>query len=333
MTPHTPGRRRRRWVRHRHSRLAAKYYMRIAAFLMAAVLVCAIGWRAAQSLLHKAKPADPSLETALNASDAAKRSDFWQRGVLESIDAAAEEAQLDNITGAEMDVDRATSLIETARVEARTAGPDFFELAIASLDGTLRPHSDNLRLVEHVTLARIELAQLRAFLAGGQGQANPPTASDTMSGATLASDTVTPELKTAGAPVPSNAAASDHHVMLQMPRALTAYHVFGPSTAGGDWIDAKAMPERAEILMPPASRLLADNVHVQSLTIEGASQTLDGIHWSNVTFVGTRVRYESGEVDLHNVHFERCTFGFTTDDRGARLATAIALGQGSIIIN
>ena len=121
--------------------------------------------------------------------------------------------------------------------------------------------------------------------------------------------------------------------MLRMPRSVTANHLFNPADAGGEWIDATPMPERAEILLPPASRLLVDNVRVQNLTIEGASQTVDGIHWKNVTFIGTRVLYESGEVDLHNVHFVRCSFGFTADERGAQLATAIALGQTSIVIN
>jgi hypothetical protein len=37
-------------------------------------------------------------------------------------------------------------------------------------------------------------------------------------------------------------------------------------------------------------------------------------------------------VDLHTVHFVRCTFGFANGDRGARLATAIALGETSFVI-
>ena len=48
--------------------------------------------------------------------------------------------------------------------------------------------------------------------------------------------------------------------------------------------------------------------------------------------ITTRVLYESGEVDLHNVHLVRCPFSFTADERGARLATAIALDQASIVI-
>jgi hypothetical protein len=75
-----------------------------------------------------------------------------------------------------------------------------------------------------------------------------------------------------------------------MPRSIAANHVFDPSVAGGVWIDATLTAQSEEILLPPASRLLVDNVRVKDLTIEGAAQTLDGIHWKNVTFVGTRVR-------------------------------------------
>ena len=91
------------------------------------------------------------------------------------------------------------------------------------------------------------------------------------------------------------------------------------------------MPDTAEILMPPARRSFEDNVRVENLSIAGASQTLDAIRWTNVTFIGTRLRYEKGPLDLENVHFIDCTFEFPSDDRGARLANAIALGQTSFV--
>ena len=104
------------------------------------------------------------------------------------------------------------------------------------------------------------------------------------------------------------------------------------ATANGNYVDATLMPETAEIILPPATRIFADDVRVQGLTFEGASQTLDGIHWKNVTFINTRLRYEGGQVSLNNVRFVRCTFGFSSDERGARLASAIALGQTSFVI-
>jgi len=73
-------------------------------------------------------------------------------------------------------------------------------------------------------------------------------------------------------------------------------------------------------------------VRVEGLTIAGAAQTVDAIRWKDVTFVGTRLRYEGGEVSVQNVRFTNCTFGFSTDERGARLADAIALGQTSFVM-
>jgi hypothetical protein len=73
-------------------------------------------------------------------------------------------------------------------------------------------------------------------------------------------------------------------------------------------------------------------VRVENLTIAGASQTLDGIHWRNITFIGTRLRYEDGQLDLQNVRFVHCTFGFPSDARGAQIANAIVQGQTSLTI-
>jgi hypothetical protein len=40
----------------------------------------------------------------------------------------------------------------------------------------------------------------------------------------------------------------------------------------------------------------------------GASQTLDGIHWHNIAFVGAHIIYLGGDLDLQNVRFVNCTF-------------------------
>jgi len=122
-------------------------------------------------------------------------------------------------------------------------------------------------------------------------------------------------------------------VRLTAPREIAANQVMGPPLLGGNYLDATLMPDTAEILLPPSSRSFADHVRVENLTIAGAAQTLDGIRWRNVTFVGTRLRYEGGELDLQNVHCVRCRFGFPSDDRGAHIATALALGQTSITLD
>jgi acyl dehydratase len=113
---------------------------------------------------------------------------------------------------------------------------------------------------------------------------------------------------------------------------LAANELLDSGALHGNYIDATLMPDTSEILLPPSTRVMADGVSVDGLTIAGAAQTLDGIRWKNVTFVGTRLRYEGGEVSLQNVRFKNCTFGFSTDERGARLADAIALGQQTFVM-
>jgi hypothetical protein len=130
----------------------------------------------------------------------------------------------------------------------------------------------------------------------------------------------------ANAPVNASNAV---RVAFAAPREVAANTTVNPALLGGGYIDATAMPSSAEVLLPPATRSFHDNVRVENVTIAGASQTLDAIHWLNVTFVGTRLRYEKGPLDLENVHFIGCTFGFPTDVHGSRLANAIALGQTS----
>jgi hypothetical protein len=66
------------------------------------------------------------------------------------------------------------------------------------------------------------------------------------------------------------------------------------------------------------------------MTIEGASQTLDGVTWKDVTFVGTRLRYEGGAASLKNVKFVRCTFGFSDDEGGRKLVEALVRGDGTV---
>jgi hypothetical protein len=251
---------------------------------------------------------------------------LWQNDALASLESGAREAQAGNITAAEVAVDRAASMIEAARVASRSTSADFFDVASGSLDRVLQPHFEDERLFEHVTTARTDLAQLRSALSAGPAAPESNAAATAGRSSVPASDRDT---RAGASPFVHNASGG---IAIGSPRGVASNTVLDPSALGGDTIDATLMPETLEILLPPSTRLFVDNVRVQNLTIEGASQTLDGIHWKNVTFVGTRLRYESGELDLQNVHFVRCTFGLPTDQRGARLANAIALGQSSITI-
>ncbi len=290
-------------MKHRRHRFSASPYLSYAAIALAAVLVIALAWRgirwtarpygaAVSGLSPSYSPLAASADTSSDARAAA-----WQRDFNDALDSATQEVADGQVGAAEVAVDRAETILTTQRLISAVAKPEFFEPALAALDRVLAKRSDDARLREHVTLARISLAEFRSSLV--------------------------PE------PLPS---ADAKRVAIGVPREVAAGDTLDPASFGGRILDATLMPGTAEILLPPSSRAFADNVRVENLTVQGAAQTLDGLHWHNVTFIDTRLRYEGGELDLQDVHFVRCRFGFDTDDRGARLATAIALGETSITL-
>ena len=284
---------------------------RLVILLLFLALAVTFVWQGVQYLLHSSRKA-----VAVQAAPAAapapampSQAVAWQNDTFTSIESAARDAQAGNLTASEVDLDRASSILEASRVESHTAATDFFVTVVNELDRVASAHPENDRLIEHTRIVRIDLAELRSSLEGSPPDSSAP------SGSTQATASVAERRATLGAP-----------------RSVAAATDVTPAVFGADYVDATLMPDTAEILEPPSTRLFTDNVRVENLTFAGAAQTLDGIHWHNVTFIGTRLRYEGGEVDLQNVHFLHCTFGFTTDDRGARLANAIALGQSSIVI-
>lgn len=318
----------RRWSKRKNRHIPAPFYARLAIAALLAVLIGTLTWHGMRFVFRGGGGSGNPQLTAASAAPMPAVA-LWQSDALASIESGAREAQAGNITAAEVAVDRAASMIEAARVESRAPSSDFFDDASASLNKVLQPRPENARLFEHVTAARIDLAQLRSAIAGPAAAVQ----SDATSTVTISSLPTASEAARVGAAVPGRTSSVvGKAVSIGGPRDVTPDRVFDPSVLGGDTIDATLMPATLEILLPPSSRLLVDNVRVQNLTIRGASQTLDGIHWKNVTFIGTRLRYESGEIDLRNVHFVRCTFGMPMDQRAARLANAIALGQPSITI-
>lgn len=308
------GRRRRRVI-NAGGRSPWPRYLAWVVVIGALVLVGRLAWQGSR---YFSRP-DRTAAVTPAAVPAPLRSDAqifapWEHDMLLSIETAAQDAKAGQMVAAEMDVDRAALTATDTRLSSRTTQADFFGVALGGLDRVLANGSADTDMMDHVTQARIALAELRS----SQGSAAAPRAA-------------TDEL----APVATNATGAKRDVRkisIDAPREMDANSVLDPSTLGGNYLDATFMPETSEILLPPATRAFADNIRVEDLTLEGAAQTLDGIHWRNVTFVGTHLRYESGELDLENVHFVNCRFGFPSDDGGARLANAIALGQTSITI-
>ena len=323
-----PNRRDRRWERRKTGFAPAPTYVRVAVVTLAIVLVGTLVWQGVKRLLDPAKMAgsDTSHFYVTPPSDRAAVA-AWQTALSDALEQAVGQGAGGNITAAEMQTDRAAAILMSTRMQAQVAAPDFFEHTVRELDRVLRTHPDNERLVEHVTLARIELAQLRSAQAalpegtGGGEVGAPKIGGASEMGSANPGMNVGPDAR---AP---HAVNIPGHVVLAAPRALTANELLNPAALRGNYIDATLMPDTSEILLPPSTRVMADDVRVDGLTIAGAAQTLDGIRWNDVTFVGTRLRYEGGEVSLQNVRFKNCTFGFSTNDRGARLADAIALGQ------
>ncbi len=295
-TWNAPGGHSRGWHRHRRGRgmSSAPAHVRYTVLALAAVLVITLAWRGVRWTMHPGGLPSEGTPATYSTTPAAP-ADLWQRDFADALDSAARDAGAGNISSAEMSVDRAESMLTIARLQSRAADPDFFASSLVNLDRVLQKSPDDQRLLEHVTLARIEVAAFRSSLV-------PPVA------------------------------RTVSFVSVGAPRELGANTLLDPAALGGKYLDATIMPDTSEILLPPATRSFADNIRVENLTIEGAAQTLDGIRWRNVTFIGTRLRYEGGPLDLQGVHYVRCRFGFTADDRGARLANAIALGQTSVII-
>ncbi len=329
----TPSGRDRRWEKRKTGFAPAPTYVRVAVVALATTLVATLVWQGVKRLLDPAKMAG-SESPHFYVTPPSDRPGVaaWQTGLSDALEQGVEQGVGGNITAAEMQTDRAATILMTARMRSEPVAPDFFQRTVAQLDRVLRSHPDNQRLIEHVTLARIELAQLRSAQPAVTEGTGAGTAGAAKNGTASPAGSVNSEFNAGPGVEAPHAVNIPEHLVFAAPRALAANETLDPAALGGNYIDATLMPDTSEILLPPSTRVMADGVRVVGLTMAGAAQTLDGIRWKDVTFVGTRLRYEGGEVSLQNVRFTNCTFGFSTGDRGARLADAIALGQRSFVM-
>lgn len=322
-----------------------------------ALLILGLGgltaWYAAEYFLHVFTNRGP-VANAPVVGNSGPQVPRWAQDVVESFDDAAQQARAGNIPGTEVQVDDAVAEMEEARVRSKAVPTDFFGRVSTELDDILKaqPASESVvqssastgslqeapanpeaaRLFQHVTQARVELAAVRSW------QEAVPADTDL---AVNAEEEIERRAAKGAAPdvaSSSSAAASGKlrlpagHADIEAPRNLSKGETLEPISLHAHFLDASLMPDTSEILMPPENRQLSDDVRVENLTIAGASQTLDGIHWRNVTFIETRLRYEDGPLDLQNVRFIHCTFGIPSDTRGAALANMIALGKNSLTI-
>ena len=317
----------RRWRRHKKSNAVARAWLWVIGAVAAASITTATVWE----LLEWVDTPKSTETVTTTALDMIRGSELapWQNAVMESIEQAVTEVGQGNLNRAELACDKAGALLAAAGEKRQQTDAGFFQLAVSGLNRIWNQRPENDELFRHVTQARTELAGLRS----AQNAANPEAERILRQASSIGRGSAIPkresELQSTGrgSIVPASVAADDLKARASMPRAIAANSTLSPETLGKGYLDATHMPAMAEIFLPPATRSFDDHVRVENLTIVGGSQTLDGIQWLNVTFVGTHLRYERGVVDLDNVHFVDCVFEFTKDDRGARLANAIALGQ------
>jgi hypothetical protein len=97
------------------------------------------------------------------------------------------------------------------------------------------------------------------------------------------------------------------------------------STITGGYFDASKVPGDFAVLAPGYKTGTGDECTFQGTIFSGGMETLDGIRWINVSFVGTRIRYNGGPLYLDHVTFIGCTFSAPDNDRGARFAEYAAL--------
>jgi hypothetical protein len=75
-------------------------------------------------------------------------------------------------------------------------------------------------------------------------------------------------------------------------------------------------PNEPAIELGPGYESTLTNTEFNKGIIQGGSQVLDSIRWSNATFVNTRIIYHGGPVYLENVKFLHCTFEISIGKAG-----------------
>jgi len=325
-TEWTPSSRTRRWKRRKKSNAVARAWTWVISLTLAAAIIGFGVWEIRQNLNTSVANGNSVGEAAMSMLRGQVLAP-WQQDVLDSLDTSASQVGSGQVSEAEIAVDRAAGILTAARLKSQHSDNSFFQMAVTGLDRVWSQRPTNDRLFEHVTKARIELAMLRA----AQNVAPADSLHAAVAAASGGDPDAIPAVHADGgsASAAAKSPAERGHVSIAGPREMSANSLLNPGALGGEYLDATKLAATAEIVVPPTRRSLEDNVAVEKLTIAGASQTLDGIRWTDVTFVGTRVKYAKGQLDMENVRFVNCTFDFPADAGGSRLSNAIALGQTS----
>ena len=136
--------------------------------------------------------------------------------------------------------------------------------------------------------------------------------------------------QTAIASIRENKAPELKSIALQTQRQLAEYRsALEPvQTIGSVFRCATTAEQGVHIQNMPRNTLLS----MSKVTIDGCSQTLDGVNWDSAIFVNSRINYRGGPLILHNVIFINCTFDVEGTNSGADLLDYAALGQRELRI-
>jgi hypothetical protein len=190
----------------------------------------------------------------------------------------------------------ASSLIATLRKEKRPADAQYFESAVSSIN-ELRAKVRRPELAKAVYSTGASLAEYRSAL-----EPAPPIAGLTWLIATTDSEN-------------------------------GVGYIGGPTHLNQVNFDFTFIGQREAIkVVPPLKGLLSENVVIENGYIKGGYNVLDGIHWSNVVFIGAHIIYRGGELELKNVRFVNCTFEVPDDDKGSQITNYASLETKELVI-
>ena len=221
-----------------------------------------------------------------------------------SIAASAEYSRQGKTALALKSVQRAERIIKSASLKKLQAPPEYFKSTVDVINSTQRAVS-SLEVKEKLQKVRASLASYRSSL--------QPTPS------------LPPEMMELN-PIPPILTPSmiSGRAVYRITRGLA----IPPHTkliSEGAVINGSEIPSSSDMLQPSSRAISRNDNVVNGLILLGASQTLDGIVWRNVTFVNEQITYLGGEVVLNHVQFVNCTFNIPPNQAGSKFADYAAL--------
>ncbi|MGH9776564.1 MAG: hypothetical protein ACRD50_16655 [Candidatus Acidiferrales bacterium] len=257
-----------------------------------------------------------TIAARIDAADRPSAASFSLR-LGQTLEQSLASAQQKNPAQAVDQLNAAIVMIQDARTAQMQLPPDLFAETSGQLD---RIHAElqDPQSAAVVQNARVELATLRSGIETFAPPARTVPWTETFR---LSANSEFKPNSTARLALQLNANYRLVAENTQKPQADSA----------GLLLDGTSLGE-AEFFAPPSSRLYVENVRVEDVALQNGTQTLDGIHWTNVAFVGTSIRFTGGSLELRNARFIHCSFDFAPGDRSSRLADAIARGTVSLVL-